>query len=208
MTMLIVMSTDNSIIMTSDKRVTRTDSFGKVIKVQSDDYKKIKIIKGKYIVSFAGRTAIAEKAFKFIDENIELLEYDIHLFFKNAFQYGKTCFENKFPNIEPISVFFLGYIREDTNYLIGYSSDDDYKGMPISASIKVRAESLVMENLLLNETQNFISTKISSRPSFYQTDENLSVLFSEAIKRMNDQMIGKTTYSVVLTSNGVTELHT
>ncbi|WP_024428222.1 hypothetical protein [Bacillus safensis] len=207
MTMLIVMATDNSIIMTADKRVTRTDGYGKVIKIVSDDYKKIKIIKGKYIVSFAGRTAIAEKAFKFIDEKIVSLEYDIHLFFKNAFQYGKACFENSFPNIEPTSVFFLGYIKDDTSYLKGYSSDDDYKGMPISDSIKVRAESLVVENLLFNETQNFLSTKISSRPSFYQSNENLSVLFSEAIKRMNDQMIGKTTYSVVLTSNGATELH-
>ncbi|MGE1143903.1 hypothetical protein [Bacillus pumilus] len=207
MTMLIVISTDNSIIMTADKRVTTTDGFGKVIEVQSDDYKKIKIIKGEYIVSFVGRTAIAEKAFKFIDENIESLEYDIHVFFKKAFQYGKTCFENSFPNIEPTSVFFLGYIKEDTSYLIGYSSDDDYKGMPISASIKVRAESHVMEDLLFNETQNFISTKISRRPSFYQSNENLTVLFSESIKRMNDQMIGKTTYSVILTSNGATELH-
>ncbi|MGV0165934.1 hypothetical protein ACUWGD_15010 [Bacillus velezensis] len=209
MTMLIAVKFDNSIVMTADKRVTTTNSLGRILKVESDEYKKIKIINKKYVISFAGRMFIAEKAFDFIDQKSDILNSNIDplLFFREAFNYGKSFFEAYYSGINPLSVFFVGYIKPDERpQLLGFSSDNNYLGLEIDSSIKINSNSPDHEDMLISETVNFISTEMSNRHA-YHANERLLEIYSEAIKRTNDPMIGKTTYSVILTSTGAEEYH-
>lgn len=208
--MLIAVKFDNSIIMTADKRVTTTNGFDRILKVESDEYKKIKIINKKYVISFAGRIFIAEKAFDFIDQKSDILNSNIDplLFFREAFNYGKSCFEAYHSGITPLSVFFVGYIKPDEGpQLLGFSSDDNYTGLEIDSSIKINSNSPDHEDMLISETVNFITKEMSNRHAYYHSNEKLLEIYAQAIKRTNDPMIGKTTYSVVLTSTGAEEYH-
>ncbi|TWG61227.1 hypothetical protein [Bacillus subtilis] len=207
MTMVITVISGNSIIMTADKRVTKSNGFGQGVEVVSDDYKKIKIIKDKYIVSFAGRADIAKKAFEYIEAKIDGINnyIDPLIFFKEAFKNGKTSFETSYPGIPPISVFFLGYINQNQPKLYSFSSDDDYIGVEREAAIKMHSNNTEQEDLLTDETVNFIGSEIAKQPLYYQFPQNLSKLYSKAIKRVDNIMIGNTTYSVVLSSAGVEE---
>ncbi|MCY8499823.1 hypothetical protein P8917_09225 [Bacillus atrophaeus] len=208
MTMVITAISGNSVIITADKRITKSNGFGQsAVEVVSDDYKKIKIIKGKYIVSFTGRTDIAKKAFEFIDDKIDVIKnyIDPIIFFKEAFKNGKTFFETNYPGIPPISVFFLGYINENKPKLYSFSSDDDYIGVEREAVIKMHSNNPEQEDLLTDETASFIGSKIAKQPLYYQFPQNLPKLYSEAIKRVDNIMIGNTTYSVLLTSSEIKE---
>ncbi|MHA7767747.1 hypothetical protein [Bacillus atrophaeus] len=172
MTMVITVISDNSIIMTVDKRVTKSNGLGRGVEVVSDDYKKIKIIKNKYIVTFAGRADIAEKAFEYIDAKIDGIN---------------------------------NYIDPHQPKLYSFSSDDDYIGVEREAAIKLHSNNPEQEDLLRDETVNFIGREIAKQPLYYQFPQNLSKLYSKAIKRVDNIMIGNTTYSVVLSSAGVEE---
>lgn len=61
MTMVIAQNLGDSLIMTADRRISNTNHLGEVIGISSDDYKKIKIINNKYIISFAGRLDVAKR---------------------------------------------------------------------------------------------------------------------------------------------------
>ncbi|MBU8716581.1 hypothetical protein [Bacillus subtilis] len=212
MTMVIALNRGNSIIITADKRATETNYSGQLINVTSDNYKKVVIINGKYIVSFAGSTLIAEKAIELINENIGILDrttdIDPLCIFKGAFRYGKACFEAVYPGVKPISIFILGYLKQNELKLFVLSSDDDYVGKeykPGDIFIKMHSENPTEEENLNKDTLNFISDKLSKKPTKYKSNKNFAQLNSEAIKRINDPMIGKTTYSVVLSQTGIEE---
>ncbi|MGO0713249.1 hypothetical protein P5408_010490 [Bacillus subtilis] len=206
MTMVIALKLNNNIIMTADKRITNSNYLGQLIGIASDDYKKIKIISNRYIISFAGRVEIARKAFEFIDKKINTINnyMDQNLFFKKAFNYGKKYYEENFPG-EPLSVFYLGYFDHSEPKLIGFSSDDNYSGTEVGAIIKMNTINSDKEEWFINETTDFINDEISQRPFYYQFPRNVAELFSKAIKRVDNEMIGKTTYSVVLSSKGIDE---
>ncbi|MCY7829889.1 hypothetical protein MOB37_18595 [Bacillus spizizenii] len=208
MTMVIAQNLGDSLIMTADRRITNTNHLGEVIGISSDDYKKIKIVNNKYIISFAGRVHIAKKAFEFIDEKINTINkyMDPHLFFKKAFNYGKEYYEENFPG-EPLSVFYLGYLKQKEPKLIGFSSDDNYNGIEVKGIIKRNSKSSVEEKIFINETIDFINDEISRRQLYYKFPRNLAEIFSKAIKRVDDVMIGETTYSVVLSQNGIEEYY-
>ncbi|MGF6947893.1 hypothetical protein QF028_000386, partial [Neobacillus sp. B4I6] len=124
MTMVIAAKNDsNAIIMSADKRVTYSDSYGNITGY-SDDYKKTYVIGNRFIISFAGRTHIAESALKYINDNqIKLLSIieskNVKSFFKEAFLLGKTVFEKRYPGLAPTSTFLLGYISGNKTNLLG-----------------------------------------------------------------------------------------
>ncbi|MEN4815429.1 hypothetical protein ABEG99_19225 [Bacillus velezensis] len=208
MTMIIALKWNNSIVMTADKRYTQTNGVGQLIKVKSDNYVKIKIINDKYVVSFAGAVLIAEKAFELINQNIDLLNKGIDPFvvFKDAFKYGKACFEAVYPGVKPISVFYVGFMERKEPKLFGFTSDDDYRGLEIEEiSIKMNSNTPEQEVTHKGETLKFISSEIAKRPYYYAYPKNVAKLNSKAIKRIEDIMIGTATYSVVLSFNGTEE---
>ncbi|MFB0635299.1 hypothetical protein ACEPP6_08370 [Bacillus rugosus] len=212
MTMVIALNRGNSIIITADKRATETNYSGQLINVTSDNYKKVVIINGKYIVSFAGSTLIAEKAIELINENIGILDrttdIDPLCIFKDAFRYGKACFKVVYPEVKPISIFLLGYLKQNELKLFVLSSDDDYVGeeyKPGDIFIKMHSENPTEEENLNKDTLNFISDELSKKLTKYKSNKNFAQLNSEAIKRITDPMIGKTTYSVVLSQAGIEE---
>lgn len=96
MTMVIAVKNNDSVIMTADKRITTSSSNGQVTRY-SDDYKKISIIDNRFILSFAGRAFVAKNALSFINKEIDILSssstIEVKLFFREAFLYGKACFE-------------------------------------------------------------------------------------------------------------------
>ncbi|MGG1104254.1 hypothetical protein ABES74_09325 [Bacillus subtilis] len=212
MTMVIAINRGASIIITADKRETETNYSGQLINVKSDNYKKVVILNGKYIVSFAGSTLIAEKAIELINEKIHILDritdIDPLFIFKDAFKYGKACFEAVYPGLKPNSLFLLGYLKRNELKLFVFSSDDDYAGIeykPGDICIKMYSEDPIKEENLFKDTLNFISDKLSKKMTKYKSNKNFAQLNSEAIKRINDPMIGKTTYSVVLSQTGIEE---
>ncbi|MGG3397654.1 hypothetical protein ABER78_12240 [Bacillus velezensis] len=209
MTMVIAAKWNNSIVMTADKRHTQTLSDGQLISVKSDDFVKNKIINGEYIVSFAGSVLVAEKAFELIDQNVDLLNnqgIDPLVIFKDSFKYGKACFEKAHPDAKLVSVFYLGYMQKDEPKLFGFTSDDDYGGLEIEEiSIKMHSNSPEQERIRRDETLSFISAEVFNRNHYYKSPKNFAMLNSKAVQRIDDVMIGKTTYSIVLSSDGIEE---
>ncbi|MCY9057955.1 hypothetical protein MOE81_08440 [Bacillus inaquosorum] len=208
MTMIIAVKWSNNIIMSADKRQTQTDSCsGELLKIKSDDYIKIKIINNKYIVSFAGSTLIAEKAFELLNQNIDVLNLHIDPLgiFRASFKYGKKYFEAVYPGIKPVSVFYVGFMSQQEPKLFGFSSADDYSGLEIEElSVKMHSNS---NGDAEEETRRFISTEVLKRDHYYKNPRNFARLNFKAIKRVDDEMIGKTAYSVVLSPEGIKEYH-
>ncbi|UAW07986.1 hypothetical protein [Bacillus phage BUCT082] len=207
MTMLLVAKYGDSVIMTADKRVTEIDGSGEVVKVKSDEYEKIKVIDDRYVISFAGVTIVAERAFEWINQNLDVLtlnDIDPLYFFKKAFNYGKEYFEAVHPGHDPITVFYLGYITQQHEpILIGFSSDDNYNGMEIQElSIK-----MVSKRNEEAETYRFVISEVLKRKHYYQTPRNFARLNFKAIKRIDDEMIGKTAYSIILSPERIKEYH-
>ncbi|WP_096435650.1 hypothetical protein [Alteribacter populi] len=207
MTMVIAVKNGDSVIMTADKRVTQTNISNGTPTSYSDDYKKIKVIDNRYIVSFAGRTFVAEQAFDFIDHNIERLSVnEPSVFFKDAFNYGKACFESRQLGIPATSTFFLGYIQSTTPILQGFSSDDDYNPINLDATIKARATSLEAENIVRGEAVAYINSELERRNNELASTIELSNIYFQAIRRVNDVMIGDTANTVVLSPRGIEEI--
>ncbi|WHY22658.1 hypothetical protein QNH41_11370 [Bacillus halotolerans] len=209
MTMIVAVKWSNNIIMTADKRQTETDSCsGELLKIKSDDYIKIKIIDNKYIVSFAGSTLIAEKAFELLNQNVDVLNLhsiDPLGIFRDSFKYGKAHFEAVYPGIKPVSVFYVGFMRQHEPKLFGFSSDDDYSGLEIEElSVKMNSNS---NGDAEKEAIRFISAEVLKRDHYYKNPRNFARLNFKAIKRADDEMIGKTAYSVVISSDGIKEYH-
>lgn len=198
--------------MIADKRITTTDyNTGQITKT-TDSTKKIKIINNKYIVSYAGRVFVTEQAFHFIDQNIKKLSQIIDplSFFKEAFSYGKERFEKEYPGIEATSIFYLGYIDQKKPKLIGFSSDDNYTGIELEMSIKIHAPTPEEEDIVRKETEEYIYKELMMKKlrglGVITTREYVDIYF-ESIKRIDNIMIGKTAYSVVLSSSGIKENH-
>lgn len=205
MTMVIAVKNEDNIIMTADKRITIQANTGEAI-IINDNYKKIKIFDNKFIVSFAGRNHIAEQAFIYIEQNIEKLNNTKpSSFFRDAFNHGKSCFEHIHPNAAPTSIFFLGYMLEDTPILLGFSSDDNYQPIQLDATVKAHATSSEAEQILFDETVSYINSEINSRN--FESLKEVAEMYYQAIKRVDDIMIGKTAYSIILTSHGIEEIN-
>ncbi|MCC3359375.1 hypothetical protein [Bacillus sp. REN16] len=211
MTMLIAVKNDsNAILLTADKRVTYSDVNGNITGY-SDDYKKTRVIVNKFILSFAGRTLIAESALNYINDNdFKLLSMtenkDIRNFFREAFLKGKQAFEERFPGLAPTSTFLLGYISENkTTLLLGFSSDNNYEGNEYEAAIVVDAESEEQENRIREGAQLFIHNKIKENNGGFATFKDLADVYFGAIKQVENQKVGNTGTTLLLTLDGIEE---
>lgn len=197
MTMLVVLKRHDCIIMTADKRITTTNALTGEIQSIRDDYNKIKCIDKKYIISFAGRAFIAEEALKFIEQNLgRINERKPEILFSKAFSYGKSKFESKYKGVEPMTVFYLGYIQLDEPILLGFSSDNNYEPQEINFAIKA-----IISEKHKNpekEAEFYINAEFEK-----QGAEKLPDIFFQAIKRTNDNMIGKTASTVILSKDSI-----
>ncbi len=209
MTMVIAVKNDpHTIIMTADKRKTSSNLDGEITDF-FDDYKKTLIIEGNFILSFAGRTYIVESALKYINEHlIELRNIQPGKqieFFQKAFQFGKISFEKQFPWLQPIAVFYLGYLNNGIATLLGFSSDDNFEGEEIQAAIKINAKNADEEDKLRKETEEFLANEISRKKGTLSSYKELANLYFKAIIHVDDPQIGKTGTTIVLTPTGIEE---
>jgi hypothetical protein len=200
-----VIADPQTIIMTADKRITISDINTGKITDYSDDYQKIRVIADRFILSFAGHSYIVETALDYINEHLrELINLDsnkVKEFFQTAFRYGKESFKKKYPNLPPITVFYLGYLNNGIATLLGFSSDDNFEGKEIEAAIKVHANK-DEEEMMIQATQQFISNEVQRTGPFYSYRELANVYF-KSIKQVNNPYIGKTCTSVVLSPMGI-----
>ena len=209
MSMVIAVKNGNSIIMTADKRITTTNIHGDIINFR-DDYEKNVIIANKFILSFVGRTLILECTLEYINTNLPILDdatnYENEvLFFKNAFLYGKEKFIEQLPGLEPMSIFFLGTLKNNNATLVGFSSDNNFAGAEYEAAIKVNANNRLEEDQLILETQEFIGSEIAKTNGQIESYKELAEIYFSAIKRVEDLMVGDTGTTLVLTTMGIEE---
>lgn len=207
--MVIAVKEPNYIIMTADKRITTSNVLTRQIISVNDNSKKIRIFNNQYIVSYAGRLLIAEKSLEFVYERRDLLLkcLDPNLFFSEAFQYGKAMFKDTYPNLNPDATFFVGYFKDNMSILRGFSSDDDFTPINLNATIKANSTNEQSEEELQNTTIKNIDLELKKHPNGLKGLKDLADIYAKVIKQVNDGMIGKTAYSVILTKEGVTELH-
>lgn len=207
MTMIIAIKNDEeTIIMTADKRLTTSDLNGKILH-QTDDYKKTLVIADRFILSFAGKVKIVEIALEYINDRISnnLDTIEVINVFKEAFLKGKQTFNQLFPTVKSDVVFYLGYLNEGKATLVGFSSDNDFEGVELDATIKLNSQSIKDESVLIENTYTFISKEIQIKQGTIRTYEELTDIYFSAIHRIDDSNIGKTGTSIVLTPLGIVE---
>ncbi len=202
MTMVIVKNNGDSILMAADKRRTVEYPDGRIERY--DDYRKIKVIQDKYVLTFAGNVFVFEEAVNFIQEKGAVLNKlnpnDVVTIFRDAFQYGKHCFENKY-GIEAESVIYLGFREGKSTKLYGFSSGDNFAGEEVPASIKVYAKNQEEEQRLADETTNFINSKLKTKT--FGSYKEIADMFAEAIKRVDSEYISKNADSVFFSLNNI-----
>lgn len=202
--MLLAANLSTGIVMTADMRTTYTDTQGHP-QILSEEYKKVFNIENRYILCSAGRVKILEKALEYINEHIETVESNNEIsLFQNAFVHGKSSFLLEFPNMQPTSVFFLGYMKNGENKLMGFSSDDNYQGIEVSGVVKLNTSNHENESTLTEEVISFIQQEIVVREP--TSPSEFADIYFASIQRIDNPTIGKTATSLILIEDEILEI--
>lgn len=89
--------------------------------------------------------------------------------------------------------------------MLGFSSDDDFIAIEIDADIKVNAANEEEEFQLKKKSVEYINKQIQFKNGTFNTTRELTEIYFQTIKKVNNRAIGKTAYSVILSPTGIEE---
>ncbi|MGF6947508.1 hypothetical protein QF028_000001, partial [Neobacillus sp. B4I6] len=87
-----------------------------------------------------------------------------------------------------------------------FSSDDNYEGNEFESAIVVNASSQEEEDKLKKQAELFIHNKIKENKGGFANYKELANVYFGAINQVNDQKVGKTGTTLILTLDGIEEI--
>jgi hypothetical protein len=200
MTVIIGRKFSNCVLLTGDTRVTYLNSSTEEVKYYDDNVKKVIRLNNKMVIAFAGKMDIIKNGIDIIkkmDISTNSVESVIQKS-QEVFGASLQLFRNTYPTVRYDTVYFLAGINdEEQPFMYGFSSDDFFnKRYLVDTPYKAFPEE---ENIRL---ANALTEKVDF------TKNNMEYFvkkFSEIIRDMHSDMIGKSTFSIFVTKESMFE---
>lgn len=200
MTAIIGKKFSNGVLFTGDKKVTFLNSSTPEVERSDDNLKKVIPLNNKMIIAFAGKVNIIKDGIdilKKIDISTNSTE-KITQKSQEIFGASLQLFRDTYPTVKYDTVYFLAGLNDKNEpFMLGFSSDDFFnRRYLVDTPYKTFPE---YEEVRLGHS-------LSDKVDFSKNSiEYFVKKFSEIIRDMRSDMIGKSTYSIYLTKESMFE---
>lgn len=190
----------NGVLLTGDKRITYLNSSTSEAEYFEDNLKKVIQLNNKMIIAFAGKVDIIKSGIDIL-KKIDISTNSVQKIIQKSqetFGASLRLFRDTYPNVNYSTVYFLaGLDDKNESFMLGFSSDDffnqryvvdtPYKTFPEDEQVRLRHSLINKVDFSENSIEYFVEK------------------FSEIIRAMKSDRIGKSTYSIYLTKEGMFE---